>query len=179
MRLFIAVNIPDTIKQKVMRVMDELPHDWRIKAVAPQNMHYTLRFLGEIPDTDVARIISALSGIKFQPFEIKVEGIGVFPNEKYVRVIWLGAKDAERLKRLAEDIENAIKHLGYRQDRPFSPHLTIARVRGKIDVKKLLERHKDTLFGAFVVSEFCLVKSTLTPNGPVYENVKCFLSENE
>lgn len=172
MRLFIAVKIPDHVKEKIKEVYSSLPKDG-VRPVSLSNLHYTLQFLGEVPDNKLTDIINKLKTVEFEPFSITVKGVGFFPNESYVRVVWLGSDDQgkEQLNKLANNIEKVLKPLGFIPDHPFKPHLTIARVKKKIDVKPLVTKFKELSFGRFEVSTFYLIKSTLTPNGPIYEDI--------
>jgi len=182
MRLFVAVKIPEEIREKAAAVAGELPAE-AVSRVSAGNMHYTLQFLGDVdaPDANakIKEIKDALDAVEFQPFDVAVKGIGFFPNENFARVVWLGTEEENEkpLKELADKIKDALGPLGFKPDYPFSAHLTIARVKQKIGAEKLREmmkRYKDTEFGRFNVSSFYLVKSALSPKGAVYEYLKEF-----
>ncbi|MCD6227503.1 RNA 2',3'-cyclic phosphodiesterase [Candidatus Micrarchaeota archaeon] len=168
MRLFVAVKIPDDIKGNIKEIYNYLPDD-KIKKVALNNLHYTLQFLGEVHGNEIHKITNALSDVKFNKFTVAVHGIGFFPNQNYVKVVWLGADDNGGLKELASKVRGALEPLGFTPDHSFSPHLTIARVKRKIETKELIKKFGSRAFGSFKVSQFYLIKSTLTPRGPMYE----------
>jgi len=173
MRLFVAVNVPEDVKENIVKIIRELPKD-SIRPVSRENLHYTLEFLGEVDEDKVNRIIDALEKVTQEPFDIVVKGIGVFPSPNYIRVIWLGVERSEDITSLAHKVENVLRPLGFKPDRPFSPHLTIARVKSKVNITDLLEKYSETVFGRFIVDSFSLMQSTLTRNGPIYREVRNF-----
>ena len=178
MRAFIAVEISDEVRKNITKIEkameEELPSD-KIKIVDPQLIHITLKFLGEIDESKVEGIKEALSSIKFSPITLKCKGVGVFPNEKFIRVIWVGIEEdneLHRLKKIADEVEEKMGALGFgKSDYPFSPHITIGRAKAKVEIANFLRKYKDTDFGKFTVDEIKLKKSTLTQKGPIYEDV--------
>lgn len=171
-RLFVAVEIPDEIREKVHALAEELPKD-AVKVVEPQNIHLTLKFIGNFPEDKIQELESRLSGVKSGQFDCTVSGVGVFPSQDYIRVVWAGL-NCNEMQKLAEIIENALEGLVKKETRPFSSHVTIARVRKKIDAKQFLEKHKSEEFGSFAVSGFILMQSELSRGGPVYTPLKKF-----
>jgi len=169
MRTFIAIEISDELKRKLAELQQDLPKDGRIRLVKPDNVHVTLKFLGEIDESKVAEVKKAIESVKFEPFTIEVAGIGVFPSESFIRVVWVGAED-ERLTKIAEELDRKIHSLGFRSEK-FVSHLTITRVLGSIDLRDFLEKHKAGRFGQIEVKEIKLKKSTLTGEGPIYEDL--------
>lgn len=161
-RIFISVEVPEEIKEKAAKLAEELPKD-AIRPVKPENMHLTLRFIGGVSHDTVGRIRKKLEGIKFSPFSAKFKGAGVFPSENYVRVVWAGV-ESEGLLSLASAVKDAMK--GEKGDERFSAHLTIARVKRKIDAKEFLEKHKDDEFGECEIKSFELIESKLQPGKP-------------
>ena len=155
-----AIELPKHVKDQI-----EEFKKWvrgRVKFVEKENLHLTLRFLGEV---DPNRIIKALEDVEFEPFTVKLEGVGFFPNEKFVRVVWIGVgKGSEEIERLHEEVE---KRLG--KDERFVPHVTVARAKGRVEVLK-----KEFSSDEFEVGSFSLFKSTLTPKGPIYEVIASF-----
>ncbi len=149
-----------------------------LKIVAPENMHLTLKFLGDTdeglrPDIRDA-IEECVEGI--EPVELAMKGAGVFPKWSYMRVIWVGIDGAEPLVTVAERLEDALQPLGFkREKRGFKPHLTIARVRSgrkKGHLKRVVQQHEDTEFGQWRVREIRLKKSVLGKGGPTYSTVE-------
>ena len=117
-----------------------------------------------------------MGDIEFSRFSCSVKKIGVFPNENYIRVVWIGAESDDKLEALADRIMKALH--GYGKDERFSSHITIARVRKKIDLKSFLEKHRSDELGSFEVFEFHLIKSELKPEGPEYSVVASFTAED-
>lgn len=171
-RLFVAVELPDELRSRVHSLAGELTEDG-VKPVEEHNIHLTLKFLGDVPEEKVAEVKERLEGVKFKSFGCRVAGVGVFPSLDYIRVVWAGLECGEMLK-LAAEVEKALSGIGKREDRPFSSHVTIARVKRKIDVKDFLEKHGGEDFGEFKVSEFVLMQSELGRNGPKYTPLKRF-----
>lgn len=173
-RLFIAVEISDDARKKIAAIQKELPSD-SIKIVEPGLIHITLKFLGETDEGKINKIKEELASIKFSPIGLKCKGVGVFPSEKFIRVVWCGIEEDEgfmQLKEVADEVEKRMVAMGFeKNDYPFSPHLTIGRPRGKADLAAFLKKHKDDDFGDFTVKEIKLKKSTLTPKGPIYEDI--------
>jgi len=163
-RMFVSVEIPEEVRKKAAGLSKELPPD-SITPVKPENMHLTLRFIGEVPGKMIEEIKERLSGVKFEKFNLSLKGAGVFPNENYVRVVWVGAEN-EKLKELANNVIGALRGIGKEEERGFSAHLTIARVKKKIDVKDFLQKHSNDEFGSFYVDQFYLMRSELKPGQP-------------
>ncbi|MFH1393465.1 MAG: RNA 2',3'-cyclic phosphodiesterase [Candidatus Micrarchaeota archaeon] len=170
LRLFVSVEVPQEIRKKVALLAKELPED-SIKPVMPENMHLTLKFIGETSEEKLEEIKEALRQISFSPFKCRINGVGVFPNEDYIRVVWAGVESPE-LDSLAKDVISALVRFG--GDSRFSAHLTLARVRKKIDVREFVANHKDDEFGEFEVNGFQLMKSMLSREGPAYSVVARF-----
>src|SRR5208283_924262 len=112
-----------------------------LKLVEPQNIHVTMRFLGDISPSMVDKIHEAMKNVKFTPFTIKLQGLGVFPSLNYPRVVWAGMTEGvEQLKNIFTQLEPQIHALGFPADAyGFSPHLTIARVRSALNKQRLAE----------------------------------------
>ena len=172
MRLFVAVEIPDLVKEVFGKLESELPSEG-LKKVNPSLMHITLKFLGEVDDSKVPGVEAALSSVEFAPFNVQVKGVGVFPNENYVKVVWAGTESRE-LGELASKVEEALSPMFRKESRGFSGHLTLARVRRKIEIREFLERHRGEEFGGFVVNRFVLMKSVLKRPEPEHSIVREF-----
>jgi 2'-5' RNA ligase len=163
-RLFVSVEVPLELREKIASLAQELPQD-AITPVMPKNMHLTLRFIGPVPERTVGDIVRRLREVEFAKFSVPLKGTGVFPGEDYVRVVWAGAQSAE-LDMLAKKVIEALRGIGKEEGRGFSAHLTIARVKRKIDVKEFLHKHAGEEFGSFGVERFCLMRSELKPGAP-------------
>lgn len=180
MRAFIAVEVSDEIKDLLARVESHLKYAGAdVKWVDPKVIHLTLKFLGEITDSKCDAVKSALDGIAkcTRPFGITVKDIGAFPNSARPRVIWAGLGDgASETVELAKNVEVSLSRIGFPVEaRPFSPHLTIGRVRSSSNMEKL----KDKISSASLeirqssaishkVTSVILFQSTLTPHGSIY-----------
>jgi len=180
MRLFIAVNLEEELKKKIIPFQEELKKTGAdVKWVEVKNLHLTLKFLGEVNEEKVSSIEQVVAPIlkDFPSFEMRLSGFGVFPNLNYPRVIWLGIKEGgEQLKILSEKIENSLISLGFpKEDRPFTAHLTLGRVRSaknKQELIKKIEEKKNEEIGTQKVEKIYLMQSFLKPTGPIYTPVK-------
>jgi len=175
-RSFIAIDICDNVLvSKITNLQEYITKSGaRLKLVEPQNLHFTLRFLGEIPVSLVEEIKTVLQNVKFNPFDIYLKGLGAFPTIKRPRVIWIGVTEgADNLVKLSSMINDEIKKLRLPPpDKPFTPHLTIARVK-KLNprLNAILEKNKNIDIGLMKINKFYLKKSTLTSRGPIYETL--------
>lgn len=176
MRLFVAVDLSDDVREKIEDVLRVFKDFKGVKPVEKENLHITLMFLGEVPDRRVEVVKESLRGIKLDPFKIRLKGLG---NFNY-RVFWVGVVEGnEYLSILAKEVENSLKKVGFKRDKDFVAHATIARVKrldsnDRIKLEKALEMFKDYDFGEMVVDSFKLKKSTLTPKGPIYEDIEVY-----
>ncbi len=170
MRLFIAIEIPAEIKLKIRAYAKKFEGVLDARFVSAKNLHITAKFIGETKDSD--KIKAKCSEIKSEKFRVELARIGAFPSKDNIRVLWVGVSDG------AKEIENLNQQLCEKLDmkecRQFNSHITLARVKNVRDKKKLAELFTDEEFGEFEVSAFKLMKSTLTPNGPVYEVIEQF-----
>ncbi|MFH1789144.1 MAG: RNA 2',3'-cyclic phosphodiesterase [Candidatus Altiarchaeota archaeon] len=173
MRVFIAVPSPAEIRSKIAAVGARLEACGKIKAVEEENIHFTLKFIGEVNPGNIDKIKDALSQVSAESsFTLSVRGIGVFPKPSFPRVIWAGAKEgADELTRLHEKTDTLLAPLGFKPENRFHPHATIARVRHLSDADKLaqiLSENKDKEYGTYKVSSLNLMESRLSPTGPEY-----------
>lgn len=149
-----------------------------LKLVEPENIHLTLKFLGDTDESivdDTENIMrKVIEGI--EPFEIVLKGLGVFPNLNYMRVIWVGIENAERLAKIAKRLDIELERLEFkREKRKFSPHITLGRVksqRNKELLQHLLKENVKREFTRVVVDNIRLKKSILTSKGPEYTTVR-------
>lgn len=170
MRMFVAVGVPDGIKEKMGRLSSELPEEG-IRRVDPGLMHITLKFLGEIEEGKLGEIKKRLGKVEFPPFTARVRGVGVFPNRNYVRVVWAGV-EGEGLGELALKVGEALSGFGKKE--AFSAHLTLARAYKKVEVENFLEKHSEEEFGEFRIKSFELMQSVLGRGKPVHSVLKEF-----
>ncbi len=181
MRCFIAIEISDEIRKALGELIQRLSGMGRgIRWVPPENIHLTLKFLGEVEDDRVPEIGRRLSEISsgHSPISLRVRGAGAFPSLRSPQVIWVGSEVSPGLESLYREIEEAMAALGFeRERRDFNPHLTLGRVKDRraLDpVMKELQLMKDQDWGAVEVTEVVLMKSVLTPKGAEYSRVSVF-----
>jgi 2'-5' RNA ligase len=136
-------------------------------------MHFTVQFLGEVSEETIGKISDALNSIEFSAFSISFASIGVFPKPNFPRVIWIGTNDGvNELEELAEMIRSKLSDIGFSPDKKFKPHVTIFRVKNKIeDLPSKLEKFSSCSFGKQLISEIKLKKSELTYQGPIYTDL--------
>src|SRR5437899_2875752 len=179
-RTFIAVEMSPRVIAKVGDLIDKLrvaPAE--INWVRPQQMHLTLKFLGDVPDTeapDICRVVNQVAA-GFEPFEITCRGVGAFPNISNPRTLWIGIEDGiDELKRLQAELDAALKReLGFaKEPRGFHPHLTLGRVKrelpgGRGELTQLLEQHVHFDADLAVIDELVTFASFLGRQGPSHE----------
>jgi len=178
-RTFIAIDLPEEMKDELSKITDRLDLKG-IKSVERDNFHITLKFLGEMREDEIEKIVKKLYEIDFDPFNLKVCGSGVFPSPKRARIVWIGVKGD--LPRMVENIEEKMAEIGFEREKRFHSHITVARVKrsdGEIKerINKFLREYKNINIGEIKIDNFRLKKSTLTKKGPVYETIQEFTSE--
>jgi 2'-5' RNA ligase len=179
-RVFCAVELPDSVRQKISQ------HIARLKEAVPDahagwsranNIHLTLKFLGDIPQASVPNLSAAASRavVRIAPFTIRLEQTGVFPPHGSPRVLWIGVNDCEgKLGELHKRLETECEKDGFsRESRAFHPHLTIARLRKPQDARTLASAHKEMEFEPeeIVVSELLVIRSELSSAGSRYTTI--------
>lgn len=178
-RSFIAIEIPERIKRGILEIQERLKRTGAdVGWTRPEGIHLTLKFLGYVEEGKLVEIQKAMEQAAkgFSSFGIEVSGIGIFPNPRYPRVLWIGIKERDNtLKNLQDSIERETERIGFeREDRAFTPHLTLGRVRSQknrdILIKALDEFDKIEL-GALNVEEVSLMKSDLSPKGAIYTQI--------
>lgn len=177
-RTFIAVEIENKgVLRKLIEVRDQLASTGAdIKPVEDENIHLTIRFIGEVPEALVRALCDEIKNVKYPKFQMHIKGIGVFPNMSRPRVIWAGVSEgADRLIDLAKIIEAIVRKIGIPPDREeFVPHITIARVKGLRNIDKLIKaiyNFTNIDFGVSEITGIYVKKSVLTPRGPIYSNL--------
>ncbi len=181
MRCFVAVNIEDSLKKEIRSAIGDLTSGrWDVKWVPVENLHITLKFLGDAADDTVQRVKDCLARISKHHghFEVKLQGVGVFPDRKRPRVVWIDLLNSEKLKKLQAEVEVSSVSIGfYKEDRSFSPHLTIGRIRALRDRDtfiRAIETLSDRDFGNIGVNKISFMKSDLKPTGAQYSIVAEF-----
>ncbi len=179
MRLFIAIELPEAIKQGIAKIQDGLKQsggdaNW----TRPGGIHLTLKFLGEAPEEKVPAILQTLrdAATNRGPIRIDVAGAGAFPNLKTPRVLWVGvAGEMDKLSSLQTAVEDGMERLAFsREERKFSTHLTLARIkfpRPRDNWQQKIGEIQNVKLGGFVADHVSLMKSELRRDGAVYTEV--------
>jgi len=192
MRIFVALDLDSASRERIQKFVEE------VCAAAPdarwisgEALHVTLKFIGEQPDAAIAQIEAALRSIQAGPFQVSFSGTGFFPTPRAARVFWIGIQAEDALTRLAKTIDESLGKLGIaKEDRAFSPHLTLARARGgsaapgqrKGDksnrqfakLQEFLTTHPVPEFGTMTAREFFLYRSQLSSKGSQYTKIARF-----
>ncbi len=183
MRTFIALEISEEMKGILGQIESHLKYSGAdVKWVKPEIIHLTLKFLGEIDDVKAVEVMAALDTVAkaAKQFEITLKDIGAFPKIEHPRVVWVGlGKGAAEAIALAAAIDNALSKIGFaKEERPFSPHATIGRVRSLLNKDKLKEKVASaatkfalSAVAPYQISSVILFQSTLTPQGPIYTKI--------
>lgn len=184
MRLFISVNLPSEIKEKLIlikgeveKIVSKIPN-LNIKWEKDENLHITIFFLGEVPNTKLNEVIYNLDKIKIEPKTGVIKGkcINAFPNFKFPRVIFVDLIDeSDWLRKLFNEVCIKLEPLGFTPDKKFHNHITIARVKNQIKFPPNINFESVNCDFSFKANSFYLMQSTLTPMGSIYKTVKEFL----
>ncbi len=177
MRAFVAVEIQD---ESILDAIAKIQSEFKIRAtpVNKKNMHFTLLFLGEITEDAVVSVKKVLDTISFKKIDVNFTHLGAFPNPRSPRVIWIGVDDtsSKQLVELASQVEKKLEPLGFRSDKPFKPHLTIFRIKNKVDgIPDIMEKFKKIDLGKYTMTELKFKQSILTPSGPIYSDLQVIL----
>jgi RNA 2',3'-cyclic 3'-phosphodiesterase len=186
MRLFLAINLPAGLRKALFELAGPLSKQQGIRLVMGENIHITLKFLGDVEQDDVGNIISALDGIGCggivldgiipKPFNVSLEGLGAFPSLNNIRVVWAGCREgADGIVSLHETVEARLPQ--FPKDRDFHPHATLARFKYAKEKKALsdfIQENKKRVFGSFELGSFELMKSELSPDGASYGILESF-----
>lgn len=182
-RLFVAVEIENIeLWRKILEFRNAIVScsvNSGIKPVEDENIHITLRFIGEVPESLLTRIMECLRIVQnFREFHLTVHGVGAFPSVVRPRVVWVGIKEgAETLKSVRNSFESCLRTLAKEDHEEFVPHITVARIKGRYRPECLatyLRRYELAEFGSSPVTQVKLKKSQLTPRGPIYTDVAVF-----
>ncbi|MGC8617681.1 MAG: RNA 2',3'-cyclic phosphodiesterase [Thermoplasmata archaeon] len=166
MRSFVAINLPPN--EILTGIISENKHFGKV--VEGKNLHLTLKFLGDIKDAD--QIGKRLEAIRYQKFVVTLKGLGAFPSQQSGRVLFVRAFPEAQLKELAAEVNSMTMEIPL--DRPFTPHITLLRVKDRKNFTDLIEKYSETVFMVQEVSSFCLYESKLTPTGPIYREIRSY-----
>lgn len=182
-RAFVAIELPEGLKEALVALQDRLGRKrvTAIKWVDPEGIHLTLKFLGYVGQDKIPEIVEAIKNASTDQKQLllNVRGIGVFPNIRRPRVIWVGLDgEIDRLADLQGNIDERLVGLGFeKEERKFSPHLTLGRVKDKAtpaevaDLAELIRGFQVGLLGVLAVNKISLMRSTLTPKGAIYDQI--------
>lgn len=178
MRLFTALDVSREVEARLSELLAELRPSAKLRWSRTDNLHLTLKFIGEFPKDRLDELRAALTSVAMQPVEVRVAGLGFFPNARAPRVFWAGIRAGPELAELAARIDEALEPLGIeREKRAYSPHLTLARVPDRTRLDGLreavgkMEQGGSPEFGMFRADRFCLYESVLAPGGSVYTRI--------
>lgn len=176
-RAFISLDIGGLAS--LAQVIGELDSTGaQIKTVDPSLVHITLKFLGDVDEAKVPGIVDSMKEAArgVPPFEVRLKRVGAFPSASRARVVWVGMEGAAPIVGMAARLDDALSSLGFeREQRSFSPHVTIGRMkgsRGAEDVRRVIQQNQDKDFGEYGFSALRLKKSVLGPKGPTYSTVE-------
>ncbi|MCS7116327.1 MAG: RNA 2',3'-cyclic phosphodiesterase [Nitrososphaerota archaeon] len=183
MRTFLAIDVNS--KEAIKRIVDLqkklLESGADLKLVEPQNLHFTIKFFGELNETDVNELVKRVKNLHTKPIDVTYKGIGVFPHLRHISVIWVGvdSEGEKKLREVAERVNELLIGFKYkdRDDKPFQPHITISRVKSNRNKDRLLNvitDYRDYIFGNDTLNSIKLKKSELTPKGPIYTDLYTF-----
>jgi RNA 2',3'-cyclic 3'-phosphodiesterase len=182
-RAFIAIKVPPEIQQAIKKHIrtnaGDIPQTL-VRWVAPLNIHITIKFLGE-SSSEKLNILYKLMEAEIsqkKSFAISLENVRVFPNYRKPRIIWIGLTPHDELLKINQQVELLASQAGYqRENRPYTPHLTIGRINQGIEpqdvdkIRKVIDQSKGLSFGTFKAVSLIIVKSDLQPTGPVYSDL--------
>jgi 2'-5' RNA ligase len=177
-RAFVAVFPPPEVRKEIHASARRLLSGYQVRWVRPENVHLTLKFLGDVREEALDGICAALGEVcaEYAPFDVGLMGLGAFPSARRARILWAGAGvGSDLLRSLAADVDAALVLLGFEsEERPYTPHLTLGRIRGRPASLDLPPAAKGPGFRAERVE---LMESTLTSEGAVYKTLKAFALE--
>lgn len=179
-RSFIAIKISEEVLQRIVEVQEILKESGvSVKWVEPKNIHLTLKFLGDTPESQIEDIVRVMqeSTEGTSPFQISIARVGAFPNLRYPRVIWVGVQDVqEALQKIQHRLEQGLHALGFAiEEGVFKPHITLGRVKSeknKSNLLRMVETVVNTEFGVLQVNHIHLIRSDLKPTGPEYTVIR-------
>jgi len=177
-RSFISIDLEDQqILSRITSILSSLQSlGGDLKPVERENIHLTLKFLGNVPTPRLSEVKSSLQQLIFPLFTAEIKGAGAFPNLNHMNVIWVGVEEGwSQVEQIYEQVEKLLSVLGFRREnRPFSPHITIARVRSgrkRDEIANFLRHLGDESFGTITVDKVRLKQSILSSSGPKYSTL--------
>jgi 2'-5' RNA ligase len=177
-RTFVAIATSSTLQKRAASLIERLRcSDANVSWVKPDNLHLTIKFVGDVPNTEVSHVCRAVGNAvvgSHGPFAVSYEGMGAFPNRERPKVIWIGVdQGSDRLVQLHASVDNSLSELGFLPERrPYQPHLTVGRLRRPVpdpQLCELMEQYEDFSAGTVEVSELLVMASFLGRGGPNYD----------
>jgi len=186
-RCFLAIDIEPDLVQKIEKVQEKFKQtNNNVKYVEKENLHFTLKFFGNINNKKINEIIEVIKKVlsKIDSETVNtgkntlfIEGIGTFPNDNYMKVLWISTEDNNFLTNLQKELDLEFKKLGFKLEKKFKSHLTIGRIRNlknKKEFKEKIDELKDIKIGKMNINKISLKKSELSPKGPIYSDIETF-----
>ena len=167
MRCFIGIDLPIVAVKEIQKIQKKLEPNFTGRLTSSENLHLTLKFLGEIEEDAIHDVKKRLSSITHSPFELTLKDVGVF-SQKFIKIIWVKISDVP----LQPLVDNCLKDI-FKLENRFMGHITIARVRSLADKKSFLQLINVITINeeSFMVKDFYLKESILTPDGSIYKNI--------
>ena len=168
-RTFISIDVP--ITDEISSLLRSLRDIKGIRVPPEGQIHLTLKFLGDTDEKKVTKLCASLGEalVDTSSFDVVIEGVGAFPNERNPRVLWMGVKEPDELIRIAEIVDGTVRKMNLRcDDKKFSPHITVGRIDGRPDLKEIFKENKGKGFCSFRCSSVKVMKSELTPKGAIH-----------
>jgi 2'-5' RNA ligase len=178
LRAFLAFEVSPEVRENLMKVEEELKQTRAdIKLVERENLHFTVKFLGEIPESMVEEVDKRMRTLALRRMEVGVRGLGAFPDARRPRVVWAGVspQDLASISSSGQQVIDALEGVGESDERDFHPHITVARVRSPKNLEALASAIRESSakeFGSSMITALKLKSSSLTPNGPTYRDIK-------
>lgn len=178
-RLFVAISIPSGVSEELTSIRGAIQQDSAssFRWTHPDDLHLTLFFFGGVEPAKVSGISSAISEVAAAHARITLEvsGLGAFPDPRQPKVLWAGLKESSNLQCLQRAVTEKVTSLGFKRDRDgFTPHITLARIRGGQSLEKFIEISQGRRFGEFTASDLVLYRSRTNPDGPRYQALERF-----
>ncbi len=175
MRAFIAIDLPQILKEKIAKIEDNLKAcGLEAKWVNPKNLHLTLKFLGEVKEEKLEKVKESIetAAKNFIAFKANLKSFGFFPNQERPRVFFISSDNEEKLKKIALDLEEKLEKAGFPREGRFKSHLTLARLKNTSNISCFIKKLEGvTVNETFPIDKIILFKSTLTKDGSIYEKV--------
>jgi len=183
MRLFTAIDLPPDVLMRLERLISALRPEALIHWSPLDNLHVTTKFIGEWPESRLEELHEALSPVAMrEPFDVDVKDLGWFPHERSPRVLWVGVHGGSRLGDLARHTDERLLQLGIKkEEREFSPHLTLARIKSPVPLRRLRDKVQEMQpaeLGRFAVSHFTLFRSEPGSNASLYRKLRNYTFES-